>query len=68
MEYYLKNRNYKTHKPITTINNIRQILSNIDCLTYEVVWQNIFEGFHSVRIETITGFGTNGKVIIKSMH
>lgn len=61
MEYYLKNRNYKTHKPITTINNIRQILSNIDCLTYEVVWQNIFEGFHSVRIETITGFGTNGK-------
>jgi len=61
MEYYLKNRNYKTHKPITTINSIRNILSKIDCLTYEIVWQNIFEGFHSVRIETIDGFGTNGK-------
>ena len=61
MEYYLKNRNYKTHKPITTINGIRHILSNIDCLTYEIAWQNIFEGFHSVRVETIDGFGTNGK-------
>ncbi|GAF05343.1 YcaO-like family protein [Saccharicrinis fermentans] len=61
MEYYLKNRDYKTHKPLTTINNIRNILSNIDCFTYEIIWQNIFKGFHSVRIETIDGFGTNGK-------
>ncbi len=61
MEYYLKNRNYKIHKPLTTINRIRHILSNIDCFTFEIVWHNIFEGFHSVRIETLDGFGTNGK-------
>jgi len=57
-------RNYKDDLPLNTISKIRNILSELDMMTYEVLWGNPYPNVYSVRIEsdyTNGEFGTNGK-------
>ena len=57
-------RPYKNDTPFNTVKKIRHILEDLDCVVYEIKWNNPYREVHSVRVETDEKdgkFGTNGK-------